>query len=176
MLPEPMPVATALLVCDSIAAISWLTLLVLTSTVAMPGTEMVEIGASASATMLAIDTTPGTGDIAPIAALTAAMPGVEEAIDWGWSHVGSYDKLPADNERISLSSQSIGDLALWVTADVGQGTRESQRADFLCREMQRRDGKGPWLKGAGVKDGDTAGFKRVAGWVDLDELLKRKSW
>lgn len=59
----------------------------------------------------------------------------------------------------------------WTTADAGQGTKEKQAAGLVQRNLMFDAQSRPYLSGPDNIPGDSAAFRRIAGWVDIDQLM-----
>lgn len=64
----------------------------------------------------------------------------------------------------------------WTTADAGQGSQDAQAAGLVKRNLIFDAQNRPHLSGPDNVPGDSAAFRRVAGWVDLDRLMFLQSY
>ncbi len=71
--------------------------------------------------------------------------------------------------EVAKLDPALGEV--WVTADSGQGSHDSQEANFVNRQMKKMDGVHPFLSGPKNTPGDSDHFRRIGGWINLDKLL-----
>ena len=81
-----------------------------------------------------------------------------------------YPKTPSTDSvaHVGIICQTGADA--WKTADAGQGPATRQEAQIVTRRMKKVDGTHQFLSGPGTV-GDSADFRRIGGWIDLDALM-----
>ena len=81
-----------------------------------------------------------------------------------------YPKTPGTDSvaHVGIICQTGPDA--WKTADAGQGPATRQEAQIVTRRMKKTDGTHQFLSGPGTV-GDSADFRRIGGWIDLDALM-----